>query len=200
MGNGALHTDHHAAVLEHRTPTRVEERNVLKKYTLLHPPLLDIAVGTRNDHRGTVTPLYTAKVEAPESVQADLGKWIATPANRLSHRRGRGNNWLLAWRAAMQEAGLAPATINLDTLDQITWQPCRAHVLGASLLPMNFGTTDSLVVGKTVFLHKSAPEGMVGAPHAALRNLAGAGRCGCAFGANTLHCLGGDEGIRAHRC
>ena len=29
----------------------------------------------------------------------------------------------------------------LDTLDKITWQPCRAHVLGASLLPLNFGTT-----------------------------------------------------------
>ena len=47
----------------------------------------------------------------------------------------------------------------LDTLDKITWQPCRAHVLGASLLPLNFGTTDALVVGKTVFLHKSAPKG-----------------------------------------
>jgi len=47
----------------------------------------------------------------------------------------------------------------LDTLDKITWQPCRAHVLGASLLPLNFGTTDSLVLGKTVFLHKSAPKG-----------------------------------------
>jgi DNA-binding CsgD family transcriptional regulator len=47
----------------------------------------------------------------------------------------------------------------LDTLDKITWLPCRAHVLGASLLPLKFGTTDSLVPGKTVFLHKSAPKG-----------------------------------------
>ena len=47
----------------------------------------------------------------------------------------------------------------LDALEAITWQPTRAHVLGASLLPLNFGTTDSLVVGKTVFLHKSAPKG-----------------------------------------
>jgi hypothetical protein len=47
----------------------------------------------------------------------------------------------------------------LDALDAIAWQPTRAHVLGASLLPLNFGTTDSLVVGKTVFLHKSAPKG-----------------------------------------
>ena len=29
-----------------------------------------------------------------------------------SLRAGEGNSWLLAWRAAMQEAGLAPATIN----------------------------------------------------------------------------------------
>src|SRR5689334_15524717 len=47
----------------------------------------------------------------------------------------------------------------LDTLDKITWQPCCAHVLGASLLSLSFGTTDSLVLGKTVFLHKSAPKG-----------------------------------------
>ena len=33
----------------------------------------------------------------------------------------------------------------LDALEAITWQPTRAHVLGASLLPLNFGTTDSLV-------------------------------------------------------
>ena len=47
----------------------------------------------------------------------------------------------------------------LDTLDRIAWQPCRAHVLGASLLPLNFGTNDPLVLGKTVFLHKSTPKG-----------------------------------------
>ena len=47
----------------------------------------------------------------------------------------------------------------LDALDEITWRSCHAHVLGAELLPLNFGTTDSLVVGKTVFLHKSAPKG-----------------------------------------
>ena len=34
-----------------------------------------------------------------------LGALIALSA-------GAGNSWLLAWRAAMQEAGLAPATIN----------------------------------------------------------------------------------------
>ena len=47
----------------------------------------------------------------------------------------------------------------LDALDGITWCSCHAHVLGAELLPLNFGTTDSLVVGKTVFLHKSARKG-----------------------------------------
>ena len=39
----------------------------------------------------------------------------------------------------------------LDALDAITWGACKAHVLGAALLPLNFGTNDSLVVGKTVF-------------------------------------------------
>jgi DNA-binding CsgD family transcriptional regulator len=47
----------------------------------------------------------------------------------------------------------------LDALDEITWPSCHVHVLGAELLPMNFGSTDSLVVGKTVFLHRSAPKG-----------------------------------------
>jgi DNA-binding CsgD family transcriptional regulator len=47
----------------------------------------------------------------------------------------------------------------LNALDDITWRSSQAHVLGAELLPMNFGTTDSLVIGKTVFLHKSAPKG-----------------------------------------
>lgn len=87
----------------------------------------------------------------------------------------------------------------LDTLDKITWKPCRAHVLGASLLPLNFATTDSLVVGKTVFLHKSAPKGMVGATHAALGNITGAGRRGRAPCSCTLHDLRGDEIIRAYR-
>ena len=47
----------------------------------------------------------------------------------------------------------------LDALDAITWSDCHAHVLGAALLPLNFGAIDSLVVGKTVFLHKSVPKG-----------------------------------------
>jgi hypothetical protein len=47
----------------------------------------------------------------------------------------------------------------LDRLGEIAWSSCRAHVLGAALLPLNFGTTDSLVLGKTVFLHRSAPRG-----------------------------------------
>ena len=48
----------------------------------------------------------------------------------------------------------------LDELDEITWPaPCRAHVAGTVLLPLNFGNTASLVTGKTVFLHKSLPKG-----------------------------------------
>ena len=47
----------------------------------------------------------------------------------------------------------------MDALDGITWVDCRVHVLGAALLPLNFGTPDSLVKGKTVFLHQSVPNG-----------------------------------------
>ena len=51
-----------------------------------------------------------------------------------------------------------PAAV-MDALDSITWADCHVHVLGAALLPLNFGTPDSLVEGKTVFLHKSVPKG-----------------------------------------
>jgi len=64
---------------------------------------------------------------------------------------------LLRFTEAVDRLGTPKAV--LDTLDKITWQPCRAHVLGASLLPLDFGTTNSLVLGKTVFLHKSTPKG-----------------------------------------
>src|SRR5262249_48234679 len=42
----------------------------------------------------------------------------------------------------------------LNTLDGISWPLGRAHVLGAALLPMKFGSTDSLVVGKAVFCRR----------------------------------------------
>jgi DNA-binding CsgD family transcriptional regulator len=47
----------------------------------------------------------------------------------------------------------------LGALDAISWSDCHVHVLGAALLPLNFGASDSLVVGKTVFLHESVPNG-----------------------------------------
>ena len=47
----------------------------------------------------------------------------------------------------------------LGALDRITWSDCHAHVLGAALLPLNFGASHSLVLGKTVFLHESVPKG-----------------------------------------
>src|SRR5262249_5524955 len=47
----------------------------------------------------------------------------------------------------------------LNSLDGLTYPQACAHVLGAALLPLNFGRTDSLVIGKTVFLHASVPKG-----------------------------------------
>ncbi len=47
----------------------------------------------------------------------------------------------------------------LNSLDEITSPLAQAHVLGGSLLPLKFGTCDTLIVGKTVFLHKSVPKG-----------------------------------------
>ncbi len=53
---------------------------------------------------------------------------------------------------------LSDPTAVLNTLDEITWSLARVHVLGGGLLPLKFGTTESLCVGKTVFLHKSVPK------------------------------------------
>ena len=64
---------------------------------------------------------------------------------------------LLHFTEAVDHLGTPDAV--LDALDAITWHACHAHVLGGALLPLNFGATDSLVVGKTVFLHKSVPKG-----------------------------------------
>jgi LuxR family quorum sensing-dependent transcriptional regulator len=47
----------------------------------------------------------------------------------------------------------------LDRLHAITWQCCRLSVLGAALLPLKWGDLSGVEKGKTVFLHKSAPEG-----------------------------------------
>jgi hypothetical protein len=86
----------------------------------------------------------------------------------------------------------------LDALDAITWQPTRAHVLGASLLPLNFGTTDSLVVGKTVFLHKSAPKGWW-EERMQLSAMSPAPGDVAARLAFPFHRLGGDEIVGARR-
>ena len=104
---------------------------------------------------------------------------------------------LLHFTEAVDRLGTPKAV--LDTLDKITWQPCRAHVLGASLLPLDFGTTNSLVLGKTVFLHKSAPKGWWEAARGALCNIAGARRRGGAPRACAIHDLRGDEITGADR-
>ena len=46
----------------------------------------------------------------------------------------------------------------LDALNAIT-APQKINVLGAVLLPLQYGDTSCLEVGRTVFLHKSAPKG-----------------------------------------
>lgn len=47
----------------------------------------------------------------------------------------------------------------LDTLHQVTSQACQLNVLGAALFPLHWGDWTGVEKGKTVFLHKSAPEG-----------------------------------------
>ncbi len=47
----------------------------------------------------------------------------------------------------------------LNALHDVTMPACKIGVLGALLLPLRFGDSSCLELGKTVFLHKSAPKG-----------------------------------------
>lgn len=52
----------------------------------------------------------------------------------------------------------SPAHV-LNGLHDATRETCGLNVLGALLLPLRWGDIDAIEVGKTVFLHKSAPKG-----------------------------------------
>lgn len=47
----------------------------------------------------------------------------------------------------------------LDSLHEMTVRSWRVNVLGAAMFPLRWGDWDSMEKGRTVFLHKSAPEG-----------------------------------------
>jgi DNA-binding CsgD family transcriptional regulator len=47
----------------------------------------------------------------------------------------------------------------LNALDEVTNTTCKIRMLGALLLPLRWGDLSSFEMGKTVFLHGSAPKG-----------------------------------------
>jgi hypothetical protein len=47
----------------------------------------------------------------------------------------------------------------LNALDEVTNTTCKIRMLGALLLPLRWGDLSSFEMGKTVFLHDSAPKG-----------------------------------------
>jgi len=51
-----------------------------------------------------------------------------------------------------------PAEV-LDSLHEVTFRACQLNVLGAAMFPIRLGDWSSVEKGKTVFLHRSAPEG-----------------------------------------
>ncbi len=51
-----------------------------------------------------------------------------------------------------------PAKV-LNALDEVTNAACKIRMLGALLLPLRWGDLSSFEMGKTVFLHESAPKG-----------------------------------------
>jgi DNA-binding CsgD family transcriptional regulator len=54
---------------------------------------------------------------------------------------------------------IAAAQDVLNGLHEITFKACEINVLGALLFPVRWGDWGSVELGKTVFLHKSAPKG-----------------------------------------
>jgi hypothetical protein len=50
----------------------------------------------------------------------------------------------------------------LNGLHEVARQACALNVLGAALFPLRWGDWSDLIEGKTVFLHKSAPQGWWG--------------------------------------
>ena len=50
----------------------------------------------------------------------------------------------------------------LDRLHQVAFKTYKVSVLGVMLLPARWGDWSGIELGKTVFLHKSAPKGLVG--------------------------------------
>ena len=47
----------------------------------------------------------------------------------------------------------------LDALDEIVREHCHMRVLGAVLMPVVYGDTEGIELGKTAFLHRSVPKG-----------------------------------------
>src|SRR5262249_11285906 len=47
----------------------------------------------------------------------------------------------------------------LDDLHAVSSSACQLSVLGALLMPLRWGDLSALELGKTVFLHRSAPDG-----------------------------------------
>lgn len=47
----------------------------------------------------------------------------------------------------------------LDALHQVVSPACQINVLGAALFPLQWGDWESFEKGKTIFLHKSVPDG-----------------------------------------
>ena len=82
---------------------------------------------------------------------------IDSPTRAQSHSSATLASELLHFTRTVDTLD-APEKI-LDALNEITWDACKVGVLGALLLPLRCGDLDSLELGKTVFLHKSAPKG-----------------------------------------
>lgn len=62
-------------------------------------------------------------------------------------------------RFAVGAEKLATADEILDALHKVTFPACQIAVLGAALFPLQWGDWSGSEKGKTVFLHKSVPDG-----------------------------------------
>jgi hypothetical protein len=85
----------------------------------------------------------------------------------------------------------------LNALHYVTMPACKMAVLGALLLPLRWEDLSAIELGKTVFLHKSAPKGWWDEQFMHMQRGPRPGRDAGSNRARALHDVGNDATIGA---
>jgi hypothetical protein len=103
---------------------------------------------------------------------------------------------LLRFASSVNE--LATPDQVLDGLHQAIRAANHLSVLGALLFPIRWGDTSAIVLGKTLFLHKSAPKGWWEESVELARSSPNANVGLAQLALGTLHRIGGHADARTH--